>query len=116
MSETLEQAIADERGDVAVLRRKGMGREADAIEKAVERIAAAAAPFLDWLSEGEAVLRSSHSREWLRERFPSLADQGLARWNPARPRERQYLRCAVPQRANTSAARDAGRRGERLVG
>ena len=113
-TESLVDVIADERGQAAVLRHKGFVREAEMIERFAERVARAAAPFIDWLSEKEAVLRSGHSADWHRARFAQLEAQGLARWNPERPRERQYLRCVVPQRANTSAARVAGLRGERL--
>ena len=111
--ESITDVIADERGQAAVLRHNGYVREADARERLLDRVARAAAPFTDWLSEKEAVLRSGHSAEWHRARFPQLLAQGLARIHPERPRERQYLRCVVPQRANVSAARAAGRRGER---
>ena len=111
--ETLEQAIADEREDAGMLRAKGFLREAELLERTIERIAKAASPFLDWLSETEAVLRSGQAKEWHRARFAILEAQGLARHNPHALRERQYLRVAVPQRANPSAAREAGRRGER---
>lgn len=114
MVETLEQAIADEREAIGILRGRGFTREAEMLEHTVERIARAAAPFLDWLSEKEAVLRSSHAAEWHRARYPILEAQGLARRNPHNPRERQYLRVSVPQRANVSAAREAGSRGERM--
>ena len=56
------------------------------------------------------MLRSGHSADWHRAQFPSLEAQGLARRHG---RQRQYLRCVVPQRANLSAAREAGLRGER---
>jgi hypothetical protein len=112
--ETLDQAIANEREDLQVLRKNGLQREAEIIERVLARVARAAEPFIDWLSETNAALRSDRSLEWLRKQFPALEAQGLARWNPAKPTERQYLRCAVPQRANTSAAREAGARGERM--
>ena len=116
MSEhTLTQVLADERAELAVLRRKGLVREAELLEHTLDRIARAAEPFTDWLSEKEAVLRSAHAAEWHRARFAALEAQGLARKSPTNPRERQYLRCAVPQRANLSAAREAGERGERIA-
>ena len=114
--ETLEQAFADEREELGVLRRKGFAADADRIERVIDRLAKAASPFIDWLSENDARLRSNRSIDWLRAQFPALQSQGLARWNPARPNQRQFLRCAIPQRANTSAAREAGARGERLAG
>jgi hypothetical protein len=58
MTETLEQVLADERGDAAVMRAKGFTREAEMVEKMCDRFATAAADFLDWLSEDEAMLRS----------------------------------------------------------
>jgi hypothetical protein len=116
MQETLEQAFIDEKGDLAVLRAKGMAREAEMLERVITRLERAAMPFIDWLSESEAVLRSNHNAAWHRARFAQLESQGLARFHPERPRERQYLSCAIPQRANTSAAREAGRRGDRKVG
>lgn len=115
-AETLEEAIASEREDAAVLRRKGFVADAERIERVLERVARAAEPFTEWLSEREAALRSGRSTDWLRAQFPGLQAQGLARFGQARPTDRQFLRCAIPQRANTSAAREAGARGERLVG
>jgi hypothetical protein len=114
--ETLDQAIANEREELGLLRKRGLNREAEMIEASIARIARAAEPFVDWLSEGEAQLMSGHRADWLRKNFASWAARGLARWNPLKTDERQYLRCVLPQRANRSAAREAGRRGERVTG
>lgn len=112
--ETLEQALDGERRDAGVLRDKGLTREAEMIDRVVARLARAAMPFTDWLSERDARLRSQWSRERLRAAFPKLEAQGLARFNPASPKDRQFLRCAIPQAANLSAAREAGRRGAKV--
>lgn len=105
MSETLEQAIADERGDAAVLRRRGHLKEAELIERLCDRFAAAAEDYITFVSEPDAQLRSGKSSEWLRARFGSWEKEGLARWSPSGRRQRQYRRCVVPQRTNLEAVR-----------
>lgn len=110
----LEQVLTDARGEIPVLRKHGQHAIADAIEQLCEQIGEAAKPFLVWLSESDARLRSNKSSEWLRKRFPALERQGLARWNPHRPTQRQYLLCAIPQDLNLDAIRaDAAREASR---
>lgn len=111
MSETLEQVLADERGAAQVLRAKGDPRGADLIDGVVDRVRAAAEDFVTWLSEGDARLRSGRSMSWLRGRFAEWAESGHARMSAKNQRE--YRQVVVPRRANVSAAREAGRRGER---
>lgn len=111
---TLEQVLIDARGELPVLRKHGQAVLADAIERVIDDVTEAALPFLVWLSETEAELRSDRSREWLRARFPGWERQGLARWNPRRPRERQYLQCVIPQARNLEQVRaDAAREAAR---
>ena len=113
MSESLTDALAAELEKAAQY--KGDGFEAvplPAVVKLLQRIVTAAEPFTDWLSEGEAKLRSSRSEQWLRAQFVAWESQGLARWNPNKPKARQYLRAAVPLRANPAVAREDGRRVE----
>lgn len=111
---SLEQVLADARGELPILRKHGQATIADAIERLVEDVVESAQPFLVWLSEGEARLRSDHSAEWLRRRFPAWERQGLARWNPRRPSERQYLQVVIPQARNLEAVRaDAAREAAR---
>lgn len=113
MSETLEQAITDERGDAAVLRRRGHGKEADLIERLCDRFAAAAEDYITFISEADAQLRSGNSKDWFRNRFVAWEREGLARWNPHGRRQRQYRRCIVPQRTNLEAVKaDASRTAE----
>lgn len=104
---TLEQVLADARGEAAVLRSHGHKAQADSVEKVCEAVTAAAYEYLNWLSEAEARLRSGHSTEFLRARFARWLEQGLARWDGKR---RQYRAVVIPQRANREAAREAGRR------
>ncbi len=104
---TLEQVLADARGEAAVLRSHGHKAQAESIEKVCEAVTGAAYEYLNWLSEGEARLRSGHSTEFLRARFAAWNEQGLSRWNG---KKREYRAVVVPQRANREAAREAGRR------
>lgn len=110
MADTLEQVLADERGMAQVLRAAGHAREADNIDRLLDRVRASAVDYLDWLTEGEARLRSGKSVEWLRSRFPAWSAAGHAKRDGQR---RTYRQLVIPKRANESAARESGRRGER---
>lgn len=112
MIETLEQVLADERGELAVLRRNGLGTEADNRERILDRVARAAEDFLVWLSEDDAILRAGHQRAWFRRRFTEWAGQGHAR---LRRGQREYRRLLVPQRAHVSAAQEAAREEARRL-
>lgn len=103
----LEQLLADWRGDAQVLRRQGYDREADHMERFADAIAWAAEDYLRWLSEDEALLRSGRSLGWLRSQFPEWERAGHARRDG---RKRWYRMLVIPQRANSVAAREAGRR------
>ncbi len=104
---TLEQLLADWHGDAQVLRRRGHDREADEMERCAEAVSRAAEDYLRWLSEDEALLRSGRSPGWLRSQFPEWERAGHARRDG---RKRWYRMLVIPQRANTIAARAAGRR------
>lgn len=104
---TLEQLLADWRGDAQVLRRRGHDREAEQVDHFADAVARAAEDYLRWLSEDEAVLRSGRSRGWLRSHFPEWERAGHAR---REGRKRWYRMLVIPQRANPLAARAAGRR------
>ena len=103
----LEQVLADWRGDAQVLRRQGYNREAEQIERFADDVARAAEDYLRWLSEDDALLRSGRSRGWLRSHFPEWERAGHGRRDRGR---RLYRMLVIPQRANTLAAREAGRR------
>jgi hypothetical protein len=113
--ESLEQALADERESVQVLRKTGHLREAENLDRVLDRVRAAALDYLDWLTEGEARLRSGKSTDWLRARFPAWMAAGHARYDGQGRGKRLYRQLIVPKRANESAAREAGRRGERTA-
>lgn len=102
----LSDVVADWRGQAAVLRARGHGREANHIEELCTEVAASAVPFLNFLSEDEAVLRSGRSRTYFRVRFAEWQSEDLARLDG---RRRRYRQCIVPRRANLDAARAAGR-------
>lgn len=107
MSDVLATAIADARSDAQALRRMGNESQAAALENLVGKIAWAAEPFTIWLSESDAMLRSGDSERTLRRRFRVLHECGLARYGVRNRRE--YLQCAIPQRADVQSAYDAGR-------
>lgn len=106
MADTLEQVLADVRGEAQVLRKHGDARTADVIDQVIDRVRAAAEDYITWLEESDAELRSGHVTRWLRSRFPEWEALGHARREHGR---RQYRQCVVPLRANRSAAREAGR-------
>ena len=104
---TLEQLLADWRGDAQVLRRQGHGPEAEQLEQFADAVTRVAEDYLRWLSEDEARLRSGRSSGWLRSQFPEWERAGHARRDGHR---RYYRMLVISQRANTLAAREAGRR------
>lgn len=104
---TLEQVLADAKGEVPLLRKRGAHLVADAIEELADAVTVSAEDYLTWLSEMKAELRSGKSARWLRSQFPAWEREGHARWHNG---ERQYRRLIVPQRANPIAAYEAGRR------
>ena len=116
MTESLDlaQRLADAREDLAVLRgRGGASVSVDAVTAILDGIAEAAYPFTTFISETEAVIRSDHRAPWFRQRFADWARQGYARYNPRRPKERQYLLAVVPLRHDVEAVREDARRTAR---
>ena len=109
VADTLEEVLADERGAAQVLRANGHAHDAELIERVCDRVSAAAQDYLRWLSEPDARLRSGRSAAWLRARFPEWASEGHAE---LRRGVRYYPQCVIPQRADITAAREAGLRGE----
>lgn len=108
---TLEQVLADIRGEAAVLRANGHGAQASSMEAVADRVRDCMQSYLDWLTEDEAQLRSGRSATWLRAQFGRWLDIGMARWQgEGRRAKRQYRRCIVPQRPNAQSAYEAGRR------
>lgn len=110
----LEKVLEAEHARVDALRSCGHAREADNIARILRDVENATVDLRRWLSEAEAMLRSSRSREWLRANFAVWSQAGHARQHPTRKRERQYRQIVIPLRANAGAAEEAGRRGERF--
>lgn len=107
---TLEQAVADVRERVMMLRVEGHPVQAASVERALDELLAALPEYLAFLSEREATDYSGRSVEYLRARFAKWADRGLAEW---RGRNRFYRQCVLEHHGNVSAAREAGRRAGR---
>lgn len=109
---TLEEVLADVRGEAAVLRANGHKAQADSMEAVCDRVRDCMSPYLDWLTESEAELASGRSGTWLKSRFAEWMDLGMARLVPQGRRRaaRQYRRCIIPRRANRLAAYEAGRK------
>jgi hypothetical protein len=112
----LGQALTDARGDLAVLQRHGATVPIERVARLVDSIAEAAYPFVTFISETEAVVRSAHRKPWFRQRFADWQRQGYARYNPRRPKERQYLLAVVPLRHDVAAVREDARRQARHDG
>lgn len=103
----LAQVIADAREEVAVLRRAGHGQQADYVDALLDNMHAAAEDYITWLSESAAVLKSGLSVKTLHRRWRELLDSENARFNVKG--EREYRSCAIPNRPDVAAAREAGR-------
>lgn len=103
----LEQVLADWRGDAQTLRRRGDTRLAEQLERCADEAAAAAEEYIRWLTEDDARLRSGWSLARLRGHFPTWERQGHGRRDGKR---RLYRMLIIPQRTNTLAALEAGRR------
>jgi hypothetical protein len=112
MIESLEQVLADARGELPVLERRNGSWSPKDIREFVERVALAAEEWLTWLSEGDAAIRSGYSEVWLRGRFEQLRRDGHARLSG---RARQYRACAIPRRANIASAAARGRDAARSL-
>lgn len=101
----LATIIADLRGDAAVLRRAGHESEAVLCERIANDITNAAEEYLTFLPEADAALFSGHRPPWLRAQYESLARRGHAKMHG---RTRYYRQCALPRRAGTAMAFEAG--------
>ena len=101
----LIQKLADARGDLAVLRKHGASVPIERVAELVEGIAEASYAFVTFISETDAVVRSDHRAPWFRQRFADWQRQGFARYNPRRPKEREYLLVVVPLRHDVEAVR-----------
>lgn len=112
MAEDLEQVLADARGELPILARRGAGWSTKDIAEFIDRVSSAAEEWLTWLSEGDASIRCGYSEGWLRGRFEALRRDGHARLVG---RNRQYRACAIPRRANLVTASARGREAARAL-
>lgn len=96
MSDTLATVLADATEEANMLMRNRASFAPERVLQLVREVRSAASEFLTWVSENDAMTRSGHGRAWFRQRFPDWQRQGNARWNPQRPRERQYRQLIVP--------------------
>jgi hypothetical protein len=106
----LAQVLTDARGDLAVLRKHGATVPVDRVAELIEGVAEAAYPFVTFISETEAIVRSDHRAPWFRQRFEDWKRQGYARYNPRHAKEREYLLAVVPLRHDVEAVREDARR------
>jgi len=113
MTESLEQVLADETEDIAVLRRLGHGDEADIRSRVVERVRAASEDFISWLTEREAMLWSGKKGDWFRSHRPAWERDGHARRSEHNARTWLYRRCVLPRGASIDAARADAERAAR---
>lgn len=107
---TLEQVIADARGEAAVLRANRASFSVERVEELLADVVAGAEEWLTFLSESDAAIRCGYSAGWLRQRFEGWRREGHARMNG---QHRQYRQCIVPRRANTVHAAARGREAAR---
>jgi hypothetical protein len=107
IAHTLEQVLELQRADATVLRRTGHEQQALFIEGLCTEVERAAEPYLRWVSEPNAILRSGRTKTWLRARFPEWEAAGDARQEGS---DRKYRMIVVPERQRVREAREAGRR------
>ncbi len=103
---TFEAVLEQWTHDEVVLRRHGQHALADQLAQCAADVRAGAEEFLTLLAESEAALYSGETARWLQKRFPALERRGLAL---KRGRTRYYRQCAIPRRAETARAFEAGR-------
>jgi hypothetical protein len=96
----LEDVLADERAQAAVLRRNGYAHDAELIERVCDRVERAAEDYVTWLSEPNAQLRSGRSTAFLRGRFAEWEAAGHARKRNGR---REYRQILIDQRRVAAA-------------
>jgi hypothetical protein len=105
----LSSLLSDVLEEATVLDRNRKEFSTDRVREIVEEFRDAAAPILTWISEAQAVVRSGRTARQLRRQFPEWERQGYARWNPQRPRERQYLLFVIGTSHDADAVHDSAR-------
>jgi hypothetical protein len=107
MKETLEEVLEDERRQAKVLADNGHENDANLIRRVCDRAESAAAEYVNFMSEPEAILRTGKSERQLRRLYAELEPRGHAKKIGAM---RYYRECILEPRKDLSAARKAGRR------
>lgn len=105
MKTDLATVIANARTDASVLRRAGHESEANLIERLCTDVENAAEEYMTFAGETDAALFSGLRARRLQGMFPALAARGHAKKSG---RARMYRLCALPRRASTQEAFDAG--------
>jgi hypothetical protein len=75
---SVEQVLSEQRSTAAVLRRCGQRELAATLERVCDQFEEAAAPFLLWVTEAEALAVTGRSLRWLRTRYARWVDEGHA--------------------------------------
>lgn len=95
----LEEVLARWRSDAAVLRRNDIKANASVLERCHHEVELAAADYLTWLTEEQAMDKSGRTRDWLRTRWGGWQMDGNAKLDPSQKR-RLYRSCAIPRQQN----------------
>jgi len=103
----LEVVLADFREEAAVLRRNSHVGQAETIDRVCDEVVVAARDFVQWITEGEAQLRSGRGPDYFRARRAVWEEDGLAQ---RRGRVWYYRRCVVERRKMLSVTRAEARR------
>lgn len=104
---SLEQVLADFAEDAAVLRRRGHPNDAAIIEQMVSEVRKVAEPWITWLSESDAILRSGNTPNWFRRNRAYWRQLGLVKYEG---KTFYYCQAIVPQRVNLDAVREDAKR------
>ena len=108
------QSILDRwQADADALARNGEPDKARLLERCVDEVRTAAADWLRWVDEDDAMLRSGNSRDWWRREFTLLAPRGHAR--RVGRGKREYRLAIVPVRKTLLEAAQAGRRAAQAM-
>lgn len=111
----LAHILAKRLDEAEVLERHGGAFSVQQIREFIAEIQTAGPEFITWLSEKEAMIRSGWSKPRLMTQFAQWEEQGYARKNPERPKERQYLAVVVPVRQDASDVEDDAARAARAA-
>jgi hypothetical protein len=95
----LEEVLARWRSDAAVLRRNDAKQNASVLERCCHEVELAAADYLTWLTEEQAMAKSGRAREWLKTRWARWQMDGNAKLDRDQKR-RLYRSCSIPRKQN----------------